>query len=120
MDPRDAMSIGDVEGREEKRKKEEDRKTKREYKKRQKEVIKAAEALSSKYSKKGHILRSHDALRYYTTIFVTKKMNTYTLTVTYYAPNYELIITSKQGRETRLAFEKIDKLIQQIEFWERH
>lgn len=113
MDPKDSMELGDVEGREKKRKKAE-------FALRRDQIYDVAKKLSLKYSKKGHTITTSDEISFYKVTFRTRKWNTYILEVTYFAPRYEITIISKQGRETRLSFEDTDTLIKQIEFWERH
>lgn len=113
IDPKDSMSIGDVEGREKKRKKEE-------FAKRRDEIYDAAKELSLRFSKKGHSITTKDDISFYKVTFRTRKMNTYILEVTYYAPRYELDFISSRGREERLGFENIDTLIRQIEFYEKN
>jgi hypothetical protein len=113
IDPKDSMELGDVEGREKKRKKAE-------FAIRRDEIYDAAKKLSLKISRKGHSLTTSDEISFYKVTFRSRKMNTYILEVTYYAPRYELTFISSRGRETRLAFESIDTIIKQIEFYEKH
>jgi hypothetical protein len=113
QDPKDAMGIGDVGGRECKRKKAE-------FSIRRDEIYNAAKELSSRFSRKTQNITTRDDISFYKVNFRTKHMNTYTLEVTYFAPRYEMTLISSRGREDHLAFETIDTLIKQIEFYEKN
>jgi len=113
MDPKDSMEIGDVEGREKKRRKEE-------FNLRRDEIYDAAKKLKAKFSTPKQTITTTDEISFYKITFRTRNKNTYILEVTYYAPRYELTFISSRGREDRLAFEKVDTLIRQIEFFEKN
>ena len=112
LDPKDSMELGDVEGRERKRKKAE-------FAKRRDEIYDAAKKLSAKFSRKGHSITTSDEISFYKVTFRTKKWSTYIIEVTYFAPNYELIYINKNGRETRLSYRELETLIHQIEYYEK-
>lgn len=113
IDPKDSMELGDVEGREKKRKKAE-------FALRRDEIYDAAKKLKAKFSTPQQTITTTDEISFYKVTFRTRKKNTYILEVTYYAPRYELTLITSRGREDRLAFETIDTLIRQVEFFEKH